>query len=108
MKKSLFLLTAVLLFAAATPLFSQSASGGIVVTAEAKNANPTLIYTGGLSDQALSAKILSDLQICDWFTVLKSGNAAPVPFRNSRFHKKIQSCFRLTADRRKYHDNLNY
>ena len=45
--------------------FSVFAQGGIVVTANAKNANPTLIFTGGLSDQALSAKILSDFQHCD-------------------------------------------
>ncbi len=56
--------------------FSVFAQGGIVVTAPAKNANPTLIFSGGLSDQALSAKILSDFQHCDWFTVLKSGTAA--------------------------------
>ena len=78
MKKSRFFLTAAILFAAAfIAVFTQGSSApGIVVTADAKNANPTLIFTGGLSDQALSAKILSDLQICDWFTVLKSGNAA--------------------------------
>ena len=49
------------------------AQGGIVVTAAPKN--PTLIFTGGMSDQALSEKILSDFQHCDWFTVLKSGTA---------------------------------
>ena len=76
MKKTLFLLTAAILLAAAFPVFAQSASGGIVVTADAKNANPTLVFTGGLSDQALSAKILSDFQYCGWFTVLKSGTAA--------------------------------
>ena len=77
MKKILFLLTAAILLAAALPLFAQgTASGGIVVTADAKNANPTLVFTGGLSDQALSAKILSDFQYCGWFTVLKSGSAA--------------------------------
>ena len=76
MKKYLFLLTAAFLFAAALPLFAQSASGGIVVTAEAKNANPTLVFTGGLSDQALNAKIQSDFEYCGWFTVLKSGKAA--------------------------------
>ena len=76
MKKTLFLLTAAILLAAAIPLFAQSASGGIVVTADAKNANPTLVFAGGLSDQALSAKILSDVQYCGWFTVLKSGTAA--------------------------------
>ena len=51
-------------------------SGSIVVTADVKNANPTLIFNSSLSDQALSAKILSDFQHCDWFTVLKSGTAA--------------------------------
>ena len=56
-------------------LFAQGSSGGIVVTADAKNANPTLVFNGGLSDQALSAKILSDFQHCGWFTVLKSGSA---------------------------------
>ena len=77
MKKTLFLLTAAILFAAALPVFAQAAaSGGIVVTANAKNANPTLIFTGGTSDQALNAKILSDFQFCDWFNVLKSGTAA--------------------------------
>ena len=78
MKKSRILFTAAVLIAAAfIVVFSQGSSApGIVVTANAKNANPTLIFTGGLSDQALSAKILSDLQNCDWFTVLKSGNAA--------------------------------
>ena len=76
MKKYLFLLTAAFLFAAALPLFAQSASGGIVVTAEAKNANPTLIFTGGLSDKELSAKIVSDLQYCGWFRVLKEGKPA--------------------------------
>ena len=76
MKKIMFLLTAAVLFAAALPVFAQGASGGIVVTADAKNANPTLIFTGGLSDQALSAKILSDFKYCGWFTVLESGNAA--------------------------------
>ena len=77
MKKLQVLLTAAVLLAAALPVFSQNAaSGGIVVTAEAKNANPTLVFTGGLSDQALNAKILSDFQYCGWFTVLKSGSAA--------------------------------
>ena len=77
MKRIMFLLTAALLLAAALPVFAQSAaSGGIVVTADAKNANPTLVFTGGLSDQALNAKILSDFDYCGWFTVLKSGNAA--------------------------------
>ena len=77
MKRILFLLTVVILLAAALPLFAQNtASGGIVVTANAKNANPTLVFTSGLSDQALSAKILSDFQNCGWFTVLKSGSAA--------------------------------
>ena len=56
--------------------FSVFAQGGIVVTAKEKNANPTLVFNSGLSDQALSAKILSDFQHCDWFTVLKSGTAA--------------------------------
>ncbi|MBP5584997.1 MAG: PD40 domain-containing protein [Lentisphaeria bacterium] len=77
MKRILFLLTAAVLLAAALPVFAQSAaSGSIVVTADAKNSNPTLVFTGGLSDQALSAKILSDFQNCGWFTVLKSGSAA--------------------------------
>ena len=77
MKKTLFLLTAaILLLAAALPVFAQNASGGIVVTADAKNANPTLVFNGGAVDQALSAKILSDFQYCGWFTVLKSGSAA--------------------------------
>lgn len=71
MKRFLFLLT---MFLSTT--FYVFAQGGIVVTADAKNANPTLIFTGGLSDQTLSAKILSDFQHCDWFTVLKSGKAA--------------------------------
>ena len=75
MKKVQLFLTAAILFAAALVVFAQGASGGIVVTANAKNANPTLVFTGGLSDQALSAKILSDFQYCDWFTVLKSGKA---------------------------------
>ena len=57
MKRILFLLTAALLLAA-LPVFAQSAaSGGIVVTADAKNANPTLVFTGGLSDQALNFQI---------------------------------------------------
>ena len=56
-------------------LFAQETSGGIVVTADAKNANPTLVFSGGLADQALSAKILSDFQYCGWFSVLKSGSA---------------------------------
>ena len=77
MKRFRLFLTAAVLLAAALPVFAQSAaSGGIVVTADAKNANPTLVFTGGLSDQALSAKILSDFQYCGWFTVLKSGSAA--------------------------------
>ena len=77
MKKLQLLLTAAVLLAAALPVFAQNAaSGGIVVTAEAKNANPTLVFTGGISDQALNAKILSDFQYCGWFTVLKSGSAA--------------------------------
>ena len=76
MKRILFLLTAALFLAAAFPLFAQNAaSGGIVVTADAKNANPTLVFTGGLSDQALSAKILSDFKFCGWFNVLNSGKA---------------------------------
>ncbi len=75
MKKIKLLLTAAILFAAVLSVFAQSASGGIVVTAEAKNANPTLLFTGGLSDQALSAKILSDFRNCGWFTVLSSGKA---------------------------------
>lgn len=74
MRKFMFLLTAAVLFAAALPSFAQS--GGIVVTADAKNANPTLVFNGGLSDQALSAKILSDFKYCGWFTVLDSGSAA--------------------------------
>ena len=77
MKKFRFILTAAAILAAAFPVLAQSAAtaDGIVVTAEAKNANPTLIFTGGLSDQALSAKILSDFQYCGWFNVLKSGSA---------------------------------
>ena len=73
MKRLLFYLATLFLFAT-LPVIAQN--GGIVVTAEAKNANPTLIFTGGLSDQALFEKILSDFQHCDWFTVLKSGTAA--------------------------------
>ena len=75
MKKTKLFRTAAILFAAVLSVFAQSASGGIVVTAEAKNANPTLLFTGGLSDQALSAKILSDFRNCGWFTVLSSGKA---------------------------------
>lgn len=76
MKKTLFLLTAACLLAAALPVFAQgAASGGIVVTADAKNANPTLIFTGGSSDPALNAKIQSDFEYCGWFDVLKSGKA---------------------------------
>ena len=76
MRKFFFLLTAAVLLAA-LPVFAQNAaSGGIVVTADAKNANPTLVFTGGISDQALNKKILSDFQYCGWFTVLKSGSAA--------------------------------
>lgn len=56
--------------------FSVFAQGGIVVTANTKNANPTLVFNGGLADQALSSKMLSDFQHCDWFTVLTSGTAA--------------------------------
>ena len=74
MKRILFLLIAAFLLSAVFPAFAQ-ASSGIVVTANAKNANPTLIFTGGTSDQALNEKILSDLQFCDWFNVLKSGSA---------------------------------
>ncbi len=74
MRKIMFLLTAAVLLAAALPAFAQS--GGIVVTADAKNANPTLVFTGGLSDLSLSAKILSDFKYCGWFTVLSSGTAA--------------------------------
>ena len=44
MKKFLFLLIALILGVAAVPAFAQSVSGGIVVTAEAKNANPSLIF----------------------------------------------------------------
>ena len=55
---------------------SPAQSGSIVVTADTKNANPTLIFSSSLADQALSAKILSDFQHCDWFNVLKSGTAA--------------------------------
>jgi len=77
MKKLLFLLAAAVLFAAGFPVFAQgSASGGLLITADAKNANPTLVFTGNLSNQALSAKILSDFNNCGWFTVLKSGSAA--------------------------------
>ncbi len=77
MKKLQLLLTAAVLLAAALPVFAQNAApGGIVVTAEAKNANPTLVFKGGLSDQALNEKILSDFQYCGWFTVLNSGSAA--------------------------------
>ena len=70
------LLTVAFFLAAVFPAFAQGASGSIVVTAETKNANPTLIFTGGLSDQALSAKILSDFRHCDWFDVRESGTAA--------------------------------
>ena len=66
-----FLLTITLLLASIC-VFAQ---GGIVVSADPKN-NPTLVFSGGLSDQVLSAKILSDFQHCDWFDVLKSGTAA--------------------------------
>ena len=77
MKKILFILTAAFLLAAGLAGFAQdAASGSIVVTADTKLANPTIIFTSGLSDQALSAKILSDLNNCGWFTVLKSGSAA--------------------------------
>ena len=70
-----FLLCIALLLSA-TCVLAQGTSGGIVVTAPAKNANPTLVFSSVLSDQALSAKILSDFQHCDWFSVLKSGTAA--------------------------------
>ena len=72
MKKILFYL-ATLFLIATLPVIAQS--GGIVVTANAKNANPTLVFTSGLSDQTLSEKILSDLSCCGWFDVRKSGNA---------------------------------
>jgi len=75
MKRIKLILTAAILFAAALTVSAQGISGGIVVTADAKNANPTLVFTGGTSDQALSAKILSDFQFCGWFNVLKSGSA---------------------------------
>ena len=71
--KRFLLCIAILL--AAIYVFAQGTSGGIVITAPAKNANPTLIFSSSLEDQALSAKILSDFQHCDWFTVLKSGTA---------------------------------
>ena len=74
MRKIMFLLTAAVLLAASFPCLAKS--GGIVVTAEAKNANPTLVFTGGLSDLSLSAKLLSDFKYCGWFTVLSSGTAA--------------------------------
>lgn len=70
-----FLLCIALLLSA-TYVLAQGTSGGIVVTAPAKNANPMLVFSSVLSDQALSAKILSDFQRCDWFTVLKTGTAA--------------------------------
>lgn len=70
MKRKLFIFAAILTIA--LPALAQS--NGIVVTAKAKDGNPTLIFTGGLSDQALSAKILSDLNHCGWFDVRKSGN----------------------------------
>jgi TolB protein len=77
MRKILFLLAAAVFFAAGISAFAQSAaSGGIVVTADTKNANPTLVFNGGLSDQALNAKLLSDFKCCGWFTVLNSGKAA--------------------------------
>ena len=76
MKKTALLLTAAILFVAAFLACGQESPGNIVVTANAKNANPTLIFSGGTSDQALNAKILSDFQFCDWFNVIKSGNAA--------------------------------
>lgn len=72
MKRMLFYLATFFLIAT-FPVIAQS--GGIVVTANAKNANPTLVFTSGLSDQTLSAKILSDLNSCGWFDVRKSGNA---------------------------------
>ena len=71
----IYLLCFTILFATFS-VFAQGTSNSIVVTADAKNANPTLIFNSSLSDQALSAKILSDFQHCDWFTVLKSGTAA--------------------------------
>ena len=71
MKRLLFLLMFLSII-----FHSLAQSGSIVVTAKEKNANPTLIFNSGLSDQALSAKILSDFQHCDWFNVLKSGTAA--------------------------------
>ena len=43
--------------------------------AEAKNADPTLLFKGGSSDAALNAKIQSDFDNCGWFDVLKSGKA---------------------------------
>jgi TolB protein len=70
MKRKLFIFAAVLTIA--LPALAQSS--GIVVTAKAKDANPTLIFSENLSDQALSSKILSDLNHCGWFDVRKSGN----------------------------------
>ena len=70
MKRKLFIFAAIL--AIALPALAQSS--GIVVTAKAKDANPTLIFSENLSDQALSSKILSDLNHCGWFDVRKSGN----------------------------------
>jgi len=67
----LFYLATIFLIAT-LPVIAQSDE--IVVTANAKNADPTLVFTSGLSDQTLSAKILSDLNHCGWFDVRKSGN----------------------------------
>ena len=69
------LLLCIAVFLSAFTVFAQNTSGGIVVTADAKNANPTLVFSGGLADQALSTKMLSDFQHCGWFNVLKSGSA---------------------------------
>ena len=70
-----FIVVCIAILLTAFSVFTQGASGGIVVTAKAKNANPTLIFNSSLSDLALSAKMLSDFQHCDWFTVQKSGTA---------------------------------
>ncbi len=59
-----------------TPSNSKGASGRILIVNDIKHANPTLVFTSELSDQALSEKLLSDLKYCGWFNVLDSGSAA--------------------------------
>lgn len=54
---------------------TKSATGNIEIVKGAKQDNPTLVFEGGSTSDALNQKLLSDFKKCGWFTVVDKGAA---------------------------------